>query len=82
MQDSGNYDSAKLLELQAEQRRMHENMVNKNGHLLIKVTRNCLTRPHLVQSKFPYVSAEVISVLMNLDRDVLQLIADTPLLKA
>lgn len=69
--------------LYSQQRLMHENMVKPDGHLLIKLSRCCLSTPETIETierTFPEVSEEVVAVLQNLDQDVLELIANTPIL--
>jgi len=73
--------SSVLTELHYEQRRMHESMVTPEGHLLIRMARMSLTNRDRLHSKFGSSHADVVGILENLDRDVLQLIADTPMLK-
>ncbi|KAF6018271.1 hypothetical protein EB796_023433 [Bugula neritina] len=79
--DSGAVPSSVLTELHYEQRRMHESMVTPEGHLLIRMARMSLTNRDRLHSKFGSSHADVVGILENLDRDVLQLIADTPMLK-
>lgn len=68
-------------ELQLEQRRMHESMVTPDGHLLIRMARMSLSNLARLDSKFGETHTDVVNILKNLDRDVLSLIADTPMLK-
>lgn len=60
---------------------MHESMVTPEGHLLIRMARMTLTNLPRLHSKFGATHADVVKILKNLDKDVLQLIADTPMLK-
>lgn len=60
---------------------MHESMITPEGHLLIRMARMALANLPRLDSKFGASHTEVVAILKNLDRDVLQLIADTPMLK-
>lgn len=60
---------------------MHESMVTPEGHLLIRMARMTLTNRQRLDTKWGASHADVVAILKNLDIDVLQLVADTPMLK-
>jgi len=80
-QDTGNCTPDLRRQLTSEQQQMHQLMVTKSGHIMIKMARLCMTNPGMLEDRFPHVNPHVAPILRNLDKDVLQLIADTPLLK-
>lgn len=56
-------------------------MITPEGHLLIRMARMALTNLPRLESKFGASHQDVVAILKTLDRDVLQLIGDTPMLK-
>jgi len=58
---------------------MHKRMITEKGHLLIRLARCCIRNPDAIEDQFPEVTGDVPSILRNLDRDVISLIAQTPI---
>lgn len=63
----------------AEQADMHARMITENGHLLIQLARCCIESPDTIEQAFPNISPEISPILRNLDKQVITLIADTPI---
>lgn len=68
-----------LSKIDQEQINMRNRMLTDNGHLIIQMARCCIENPQDLERAFPNVNKDIGPILRNLDRDVITLIADTPI---
>ncbi|XP_067935808.1 uncharacterized protein [Watersipora subatra] len=65
--------------INTEQEHMQARMVTPDGHLLIQLARCCIENPDDIEKSFPDINPDIGIILRNLDKNVVTIIADTPI---